>query len=313
MSAVTQADEAARVAALAAGAGEDQPPSPMPFMRVDATDWAALSPAARVRHFEVEGYCVLPRVLDAALVATLKAELEADGVEMTHKSYSSKQTFSRVQPQWLSPAAAALVAHPPTARFLHDLLGDGFLFTRGFYQKTFGGSPGIALHTDAQPHGSDIFGYEGSCPRLLRVLYYLDDLTPTRAPFRLVPRSHLSFHRDANPYERYAHHPDEVTLCVPAGGAVVMAAHVFHGTHPNVDCRPRSLLQYGYRPAWAGPAAPVDEWPAAAVAAAPACARPFLRPLNTTGHRWTQPHRPGNMRTDGPGLALARWGPPSPG
>jgi hypothetical protein len=50
---------------------------------------------------------------------------------------------------------------------------------------------------------------------------YLDDLSPQRAPFRLVPRSHLSFHADANPYARYHSHPEEVSLVVPAGSAVV--------------------------------------------------------------------------------------------
>ena len=59
------------------------------------------------------------------------------------------------------------------------------------------------MHTDGQPHGSDLFGYEGSCPRLLRVLYYLDELTEARAPFRLIPRSHLSFHADASPCAEY--------------------------------------------------------------------------------------------------------------
>lgn len=305
---VVQADEAARVAALECEAArEDAPPEKLPFMHVDETDWSQLSPEGRIRHLEVEGFCVLPRVLDAALIARLKDELKA--AEMTHKSYSTKQTFSKIQPQWISRSAAELIAHPPVVDFLSQLLGDDFVFTRGFYQKTFPGCPGIALHTDAQPHGSDIFGYEGSCPRLLRVLFYLDDLDVRRSPFRLVPRSHLSFHRDANPYERYAHHPDEVTLCVPAGSAVVMAAHVFHGTHPNVSDMPRSLLQYGYRPAWAGPAQHIDEWPEGAVEDAPACARPFLRSLNTTGWKFHQPHRPENMKTAGPGLSTRRWGP----
>ena len=68
------------------------------------------------------------------------------------------------------------------------------------------------MHTDGQSHGSNLFGYEGSCPRLLRVLYYLDELTAERAPFRLIPRSHLSFHAEASPYARYKWHPEEITL-----------------------------------------------------------------------------------------------------
>ena len=35
----------------------------------------------------------------------------------------------------------------------------------------------ISMHTDGQPFGSSIFGYEGSSPKLLRVIYYFDDLT----------------------------------------------------------------------------------------------------------------------------------------
>jgi hypothetical protein len=58
--------------------------------------------------------------------------------------------------------------------FLTTLMGAEIVFTRGFFQRTLPGCPGISMHTDGQPHASDLFGYEGSCPRLIRVLYYLD-------------------------------------------------------------------------------------------------------------------------------------------
>ena len=90
-----------------------------------------------------------------------------------------------LEPQWRSRALAELIAHPPMIEFLETLLGEDIVFTRGLFTRTLSGSPPISLHTDGQPFGSSIFGYEGSCPRLLRVLYYLDDLTPERAPFRL--------------------------------------------------------------------------------------------------------------------------------
>lgn len=68
----------------------------------------------------------------------------------------------------------------------------------------------------------------------MRVLYYLDTLTVERAPFRLIPRSHLSFHADASPYVRYKLHPEEITLIVPAGSAVLIPSLLFHGSHPNL-------------------------------------------------------------------------------
>ncbi len=167
----------------------------------------------QLRHFEVEGYLILPEILDQETVARLKQEL-ADA-EMTHKSYSVYQTTGVKQPQWHSRAACELIGYPPMIEILAELLGKDIVFTRGFFQRTLPGSPPISMHTDGQPHGSDLFGYEGSCPKLIRVLYYLDDLTAQRAPFRVIPRSHLSFHADASPYIRYKHHPKEITLTCP--------------------------------------------------------------------------------------------------
>jgi hypothetical protein len=276
------------------------------FMNLDATDFAAFTRPQQLRHLEVEGYLVLPRILTADLVARLKRELA--GAEMGHTSYSVHQTRAVEQPQWLSRAACELIGFPPMIEFLTDLMGPDLVFTRGFFQRTLPGSPGISLHTDGQPHGSDLFGYEGSCPRLLRVLYYLDDLTVERAPFRLLPRSHLSFHAEASPYVRYQSHPEELTLVVPAGSAVLIPSMLLHGSHPNKNSRPRELLQFGYRPAWAGPIQPVPEWDPERVAAAPEVAKPFLKSLNTTGFVFEQPHKPAGMKTAAPGINPSRWG-----
>ena len=281
------------------------PDEEIPFMKVDGTDFGTMTLGERMRHLEVEGYVILPRVLDAQQVARLKSEL-ADA-EMANKSYSTQQTFSVTQPQWISRAVAELIAHPPTVEFLTALVGPDLVFTRGFFQRTLPGSPGISMHTDGQPHGSSLFGFEGSCPRLLRVLYYLDDLTPERAPFRLIPRSHLSFHADANPYLRYKYHPEEITLCLPAGSAIVIPAMCFHGTHPNKDTQPRELIQFGYRAAWAGPVQPIEDWDAEFVDNAPDVAKPFLQSLNTTGVQFEQEHKPKGMRTEAESINPSRW------
>lgn len=282
------------------------PDEEIPFMNVDQTDFAAMSRARQVRNFEVEGYAVFPSILTAEIIARIKSELAA--AEMSHTSYSENQTRSVTQPQWLSRAVAELIGYPPMIDFLTDLMGPDIVFTRGFFQRTRPGSPGISMHTDGQPHGSNLFGYEGSCPRLLRVLYYLDELTAERAPFRLIPRSHLSFHAQASPYARYKSHPEEITLVVPAGTAVVIPSLLMHGSHPNKDPRPRELVQLGYRPAWAGPIQPVEEWDARLVEDAPAIAKPFLQSLNTTSAVWEQQHKPTGMKTEAPGINPSRWG-----
>ncbi len=276
------------------------------FMNIDRTDFGSFTRAQQLRHFEVEGYVVLPGMLDPGHIARLKTEL-AD-VPMEPRPYSEYLTSSITQVQWISRAAAELIGHPPMIDFLSALMGPDIVFTRGAFQRTNPGSPCISMHTDGQPFGSSIFDYEGSSPRLLRVLYYLDDLTPARAPFRLVPRSHLSFHAQANPYVRYKSHPQELTLCLKAGSALVIPSMLFHATHPNTDSAPRELVQFGYRPAWAGPVQPMEEWDPDLVAAAPAQAKPFLQSPNTTGGTWGLEHKPAGMTTAAPGINPSRWG-----
>lgn len=283
-----------------------KPEEEIDFMNIDETDFSSMSRPEQIRHLEVEGYVVLPSILKPEMIARLKSELV--DAEMSHTSYSEYQTRSTTQPQWVSKAVAELIGYPPMIDFLTDLMGPDIVFTRGFFQRTLPGSPGISIHTDGQPHGSDIFGYEGSCPRLLRVLYYLDELTPQRAPFRLIPRSHLSFHAEASPYVRYKSHPEEITLLAPAGTAVVVPSMLLHASHPNKDPQPRELVQLGYRPAWAGPIQPVEEWDAELVASAPEIAKPFLKSLNTTEQQWEQPHKPEGMKTEAPGINPSRWG-----
>lgn len=274
------------------------------FMNVDATDFGQLTLGQKIRHLEVEGYIVLPGVLDEAWMEQIKLEM-ADA-PMRTKDYSDAQTFC-LEPQWHSRALAKLIANPPVIEFLEAVLGPDIVFTRGLFSRTLSGSPPISLHTDGQPFGSSIFGYEGSSPRLLRVLYYLDDLTPERAPFRLVPRSHLSFHAEANPYLRYKSLPGEITLCVKAGTAVIIPINLFHGTHPNRTLSQRTLVQLGYRSAWAGPIKPMDEWNPNLVAAAPPEVQRFLQSPNTSGVVWEQPHKPKGMKADAPALNPKRW------
>ena len=282
--------------------------SPQPevdFMNIDEADFSSMSRAEQIRHLEVEGYVVFPSILPTDVISRMKSEL-ADA-EMSHTSYSTQQTRSVEQPQWLSQAVAELIGYPPMLEFLTDLMGPEIVFTRGFFQRSLTGCPGISMHTDGQPHGSNLFGYEGSCPRLVRILYYLDELTFERAPFRLIPRTHLSFHAEASPYQRYKSHPEEITLIVPAGSAVVIPSLLFHGSHPNLDPRPRELIQLGYRPAWAGPIQPVDEWAPGLVASAPDIAKPYLQSLNTTGQAFEQEHKPAGMRSVAAGINPSRW------
>lgn len=272
--------------------------------RIDDRDWAALPLGERIRQIEVEGYLVLPDLLTAAHLARLKEEtarLETKAVD-----YSVHQQVSS-QVQFVGGAITELIAHPPTIAFLHELFGDEIVMMSYAYARSEPGHPGISLHADGQPYGSAIFGYESSCPWLVRVLYYLDDLTPEVSPFRVVPRSHLSLHADANPYRRYEAHPEEVMVLVKAGSAVLINHRVFHGNYPNVGDRPREMLAIAYRPGWAGPIAEVAAWDPADLAKVPDSVRPYLGDRNFRHWDFHGGNKPANMAREAPGMNPSRW------
>src|SRR5438552_10228133 len=84
------------------------------FMNIDETDFSKFTLGQRIRHLEMEGYVVLPDVLDAASMEQIKAEM-ADAPMQT-KDYSDAQTYC-LEPQWHSRALARLIAHPTVIEF----------------------------------------------------------------------------------------------------------------------------------------------------------------------------------------------------
>jgi len=272
--------------------------------RIDDRDWSALTLGERMRQIEVEGYLVLPNLLDAGQIAQLKAETAL--LETRAVDYSVHQ---RVRPsvQFQGGAITELIGNPPTIAFLRELFGDEVIMMSYAYARSEPGHPGISLHADGQPYGSQIFGYEGSCPWLVRVLYYLDDLTPQVSPFRVVPHSHLSMHADANPYKRYAAHPEEVMVPVKAGGAVLINHRVFHGNFPNTGDRAREMLAIAYRPGWAGPVAEVAAWDPADLEKVPEAIQPLLSDRNIRHWNFHGGNKPSGMASEAPGMNPSRW------
>jgi len=271
---------------------------------IDNRDWSKLTLGERIHQIEVEGYLVLPDLLSVEHIAALKAQTAA--FDTFGADYSERQRGKK-NIQFEGGAVTELAAHPPTIAFLRAVFGDEVIVMGYGYARSEPGHPGISLHTDGQPYGSEIFGYEGSCPFLIRVLYYLDDLTPEVSPFRAVPRSHLCMHADANPYKRYEAHPEEVMVPVKAGGAVLINHRVFHGNFPNTGDRSREMLAIAYRPGWAGPIQEVPEWDASQVEALPAHVRAVFGSRNTRHWDFGGGNKPANMASEAPGMNPSRW------
>lgn len=272
---------------------------------LDQTDWSALNTAQRIKQLEIEGFVLFPSLLAQEQIVAIRAEL--DRLPTIATDYSENQRgYSNVQ--WSdSPHCIDLIANPTITTFLETLFGDELVVTSCVFALSRPGHPGIAIHTDAQPYGSKIFGMQSSAPRLVRVLWYLDDLTPAKAPLLVLPHSHLSLHSDANPYKRYLTHPEAVMICCPAGSAAIINQSLFHANYPNRSQEDRRLLAIAYRPAWSPPIVEVPDWDPAKVAALPPHVRPLFKSLNTGNFDFNVPNRPANMATAAPGINPSRW------
>ena len=271
----------------------------------DTTDWSRFTTAQRIKHLEIEGYVVLPDLIPPAELEKIRHEVNRLPTKGT--DYSENQR-SCADVHWTdSPACINLIALPAMIDFLTTLFGDELICTSCAFVLSRPGHPGIAIHTDSQPYGSKIFGMQASAPRLVRVLYYLDDLTPERAPLKVIPHSHLSLHADANPYHRYLRHPEEVMVTCRAGSAAIINQSIFHANYPNVSQEDRRLLAIAYRPAWAGPIAEIPEWLAENVAGLPDHVRCYFQSLNTRKIDFDIPNRPSSMQTEAPGINPSRW------
>jgi len=273
--------------------------------KIDTTDWAPLSTAERIRSIELEGYVVIPDVIGPVLLKEVCDELEKLPTESVDYSENSRG-YKNVH--WTdSPHSINLLAHPEIITFLSALFGDDLICTSMAYSLARPGHPGIAIHTDSQPYGSEIFGVQASSPCLARVLFYLDELTPQRSPFKVIPRSHLSMHVDGNPYSRYLAHEDEVMVTCPAGSAAIINQKVFHGNYPNHSNEDRRMLAIAYRPTWAGPIDDVPDHDSEKVDKLPAHVKPFFKSLNTRNINFDVPNRPDSLATQAHGISPERW------
>jgi hypothetical protein len=258
-----------------------------------------------IKQLELQGFVLVPDLLSADAREKLVGELSLLPTNTT--TYSDKQCYVHGV-QWLDcPNVVDTIALPGIVNLLSTLFGDDLICTGCTYARTEPGYPGMALHTDSQPYGSAIFGLQSSSPVLVRVLYYLTDLTPDCAPLRVVPYSHLCLHSDANPYKRYKSNPQEVTVTCKAGTAAIINQKLFHAVGKNTSNDSRHVLAVSYRPAWAGPIAEVPDHDPEKLQKLPPHVAPFFNSLNTRKIDFDVKNYSDDLPTAAPRLGPDRW------
>ena len=228
-----------------------------------------LSPSD-VAFYREQGYLVVPDVLDATTLDTVRGELARilDGARAVtaHNDVYDLEPGHRAEdprvrrvktPHKCFPVFERLMRHPRLVAILQDLLGPAVRLhgSKINLKSPRYGSP-VEWHQDwaFYPHTND---------DLLAVGVMLDDCTSDNGPLLVVPKSHRgpTFDHHADGYFCGAIDPaairDEIARAVPlTGPAGSMSFHhvrLVHGSAQNVSSLPRTLLLYEYGAA--------DAWP----------------------------------------------------
>ena len=223
-----------------------------------------------VAFYREDGYIVVPGVLDAATVESLRRELDAilEGARAvtTHTEVYDLEPGHRPDaprvrrvktPHKFFDGFTRLYRHPALVAILQALLGPGVRLhgSKLNLKAPHYGSP-VEWHQDwaFYPHTND---------DILAVGVMLNDAISDNGPLMVVPGSHRGpiFDHHVDGYFCGAVDPDtvkdEIARAVPlTGRAGSMSFHhvrLLHGSAQNVSKLPRALLLYEY--------AAADAWP----------------------------------------------------
>jgi ectoine hydroxylase-related dioxygenase (phytanoyl-CoA dioxygenase family) len=226
--------------------------------------------AKDVAHYREHGYLVVPDVLDAATVDSLRREMEAilegaravtahtDVYDLEPGHRPDAPRVRRVKtPHQFFDGFKRLYRDPELVSILQALLGPGVRLhgSKLNLKAPHYGSP-VEWHQDwaFYPHTND---------DVLAVGVMLNDATSDNGPLMVVPGSHRGpiFDHHVDGYFCGAVDPaaveDEIAKAVPlTGRAGSMSFHhvrLLHGSAQNVSRLPRALLLYEY--------AATDAWP----------------------------------------------------
>lgn len=187
------------------------------------------------RQFDTDGYAVCRGVLDAVLLAEVRAEFD--------RLWTEHGAGGRVFHQQLltSPVFIRLIEHAPILARHRALFGEQvqLLSLDMLRQGPNSQSADYAWHRD--------FHFPGDYPLAVNTLLYLDDITPESGQPRVVPGSHRGQQRPpadlcGGPL------PDQVAITAQAGDAVLINAAIWHtgGRNRGPGLRRAVYLYYGW-------------------------------------------------------------------
>jgi ectoine hydroxylase-related dioxygenase (phytanoyl-CoA dioxygenase family) len=201
-----------------------------------------MSRSSQADELAQNGYCVVPDVLDAAMLQLLRGRFSDTALSGTPQDhFGTSGAF--IVADYHDPVMVDVLTWPKT---LTTLASFGFAQPKlhNFYVST---KPPEA---HALTWHSDLFyQYDEPEPAELFLIYYLQDTSPENGCLRVVPGSHKWSHqkRHAQP-EDAERRNDEVDVPVKASDLFIGDRRILHATHANNTALWRTCLTIAYAP-----------------------------------------------------------------
>lgn len=211
-------------------------------------------------HLRSDGFCVLPQVVDAPLLAELK-EATSDLLERDKVSRAYFPRHGSMVPvPYANTALAKLIACPGILSVLEEM-GYETKWMSGYIISKPPQSPSLWWHQDWWAWDDPASGVEDA-PQLF-AMCYLQDTTIENGCLRVIPGSHrerMDIHDhlpEAHSHEANeadddspAHrpHPLEQNIEVQAGDVVLGDVRLLHGTYANTTDTERTCITLWYLP-----------------------------------------------------------------
>jgi hypothetical protein len=148
------------------------------------------------------------------------------------------------------PAFDFLVDHPPTLDIIRAIVQGPVRINNSELRVRYSGNA-TAQHMGGPIDHKYRYGFngEGIDSMMVRMVYFLHDVTDEQGSFSVVPGTHKS--NFPSPYQTGVEdEPGMIGLEVKAGDALIFTENLRHGGLPNRSNQPRKTLHVGYGPYW---------------------------------------------------------------
>jgi phytanoyl-CoA dioxygenase PhyH len=216
------------------------------------------------RGFGEQGYAVLERFLDPALVAGLRRE--ADIALEAPRMSGCERPNNRLAPlRWSDPSVGLILGGAERRQAVaRATRGDDLRWISGYVSVKGPGTAALSWHQDwwCWDHPVSLRRE----PVQVALLCYLCDTDERNGALRVMPCSHhgsvplhatladLPSQEAELPLGHAAmgDQPGQLTIRARAGDAVVLDYRLLHGTHPNESAERRDCVLLSFTPSWRG-------------------------------------------------------------